>query len=91
MFFKPNVEKLKARKNIDGLIAALNHKKLEVFKDAMEALVSIGDARAVEPLIKALEKGWVKAMKHKCNMETYTENMEAQDLSIYSFTTVLLK
>ncbi len=75
MFFKPNVEKLKARKDVDGLIAALNHKQWDVFKDAMEALVSIGDARAVEPLIKALEEGWVKAYGGgRINVSTYAAN-----------------
>ncbi len=52
--FKPNVGKLKARRNVKGLIKALNYKKdhnVQIF--AAMALGEIGDTRAVAPLIAA--------------------------------------
>lgn len=53
---KPNVEKMKERKDIKGLIkAVLGHKCWDVRSEAMRALREIGDSRAVEPLIQALE------------------------------------
>jgi HEAT repeat protein len=52
----PNVGKLKAKRNIKGLINALGYKKdWGIRRDAAEALRQIGDARAVEPLIAALK------------------------------------
>jgi HEAT repeat protein len=52
---KPDVEKLKARGNIKGLIKALQYEKdFEVQVDAEMALVGIG-APAVMPLIKVLK------------------------------------
>ncbi|MEE8168473.1 MAG: HEAT repeat domain-containing protein [Candidatus Hydrothermarchaeales archaeon] len=56
--FKPNVEKMKAKKDVDGLIKALKDKNYSEVLDgitgekAAEALGSIGDTRAVEPLIQ---------------------------------------
>ena len=54
--FKPNVEKMEAQKDIDGLIKKLEYSDTE--KDqvaAAAALGRIGDKRAVEPLILCLE------------------------------------
>jgi HEAT repeat protein len=53
-FFKPNVEKMEKKRNVEGLIKALEHKDPNVRKAAAKALGRIGDKRAVEPLIKAL-------------------------------------
>ena len=51
----PDIKKLKEKKNVKGLIKALNYKKEEkVRRGAAEALGQLGDPRAVEPLIKAL-------------------------------------
>ena len=56
LFGPPNIEKLKAKRNVQGLIKALIYKKdATVRRDALEALGAIGDARAVEPLIAALK------------------------------------
>ena len=53
--FGPNVEKLKAKGDIKGLIKLLNYTKDErVLFSAMQALVDIGEP-AVEPLIAALD------------------------------------
>jgi len=52
--FKPNVERLREKKNVKGLIKALRHKDWHVREEAAWALGGIGDARAVEPLIQAL-------------------------------------
>ncbi len=53
-FGSPNVEKLTAKRDITGLIKALNYKTLTVRKAAAEALGKIGDAQAVTPLINVL-------------------------------------
>jgi HEAT repeat protein len=49
--FKPNVEKLKAKGDVEGLIKVLKHKNPEVRSEAEEALGEIGKP-AVEPLIQ---------------------------------------
>ncbi len=52
---RPNIEKLKARANIDGLIRALGYRSdARVRHEALEALVEIGKP-AIAPLIDALE------------------------------------
>jgi HEAT repeat protein len=53
LFGPPNVDKLKAKKNIWGLIKALDS-EFEVREAAVDALGEIGDPRAVEPLISIL-------------------------------------
>ena len=52
--FKPNVEKMKAEKDVEGLIKALKHKDGSVRLKAVHALRELKDKRAVEPLIEAL-------------------------------------
>ena len=53
--FKPNIEKLKEKKDVESLIKALQYKgDLDVRSEAVEAVGKIGDKRAVEPLIQAL-------------------------------------
>lgn len=60
MFFdKPDVEKLKIQQNVQGLIKALRYRVKEandvhIREVAAKALGDIGDKRAVEPLIDAL-------------------------------------
>src|SRR4030043_126453 len=54
-FFGPNIKKMKANKDVEGLIEALKDKDESVRRLAAEALGEIGDARAVEPLIQALK------------------------------------
>ncbi len=54
-FGKPDVETLERKRDVKQLIKALSYKKdAGVREDAAIALGEIGDARAVEPLIKAL-------------------------------------
>lgn len=62
LFGPPNVEKMKARGNVKGLIRALRYRKdAKVREAAAEALEKIGDPRAVEPLIAALRDNvWVR-------------------------------
>jgi len=56
LFGPPNIEKMKAKKDVKGLIKALGYKKdSSVCETAAKALVSIGES-AVEPLIAALER-----------------------------------
>jgi hypothetical protein len=53
--FKPNVEKLKEKEDVEGLIKAIQYEKDDSVRyNAAEALGKIGDARTVEPLIHAL-------------------------------------
>lgn len=54
LFGPPNVEKMLAKKDIEGLIKALRHKEANVRAKAAKALGNVGDMRAVEPLITAL-------------------------------------
>jgi len=60
LFGPPNVEKMKARRDVKGLIKALAYRKdSNVRRAAACALGEIKDARAVKPLIAALkDKDW---------------------------------
>ena len=52
----PDVEKMKAKKGVNGLIRALRYQKgFQVRVSAAEALGKIGDHRAIEPLIATLK------------------------------------
>lgn len=54
-FGKPNIEKMGRKKDVRGLIKALEYENFwDVRSSAAVALGNIGDARAVEPLIQAL-------------------------------------
>ena len=53
--FKPNVWKMGKKKDIDGLIKALEHKDAVVRERAARALGNIEDKLAIGPLIKALQ------------------------------------
>jgi len=55
IFGEPNIEELKASKNVKGLIEALNDKYGDFRLEAARALGKIGDSRTVEPLIDALK------------------------------------
>ncbi len=52
---KPNIGKMKAKKDVQGLIKALKHKDNNIRWEAAEALGKTKDARAVEPLNNALK------------------------------------
>ena len=55
LFGPPNVEKMKAKKDVKGLIKALGYKKdASVGKAATIALVEIGEP-VIEPLIAAIK------------------------------------
>ena len=55
-FSKSDVEKMEAKRNVDGLIKALSYKNDEKVREcAANALGRIGDARAVDALFKALK------------------------------------
>ena len=56
LFGSPDVEKLKAKGDVKGLIKALSYKKDQtVRQSAAEALGEMGAMRAVEPLLAALK------------------------------------
>lgn len=52
---EPNVSKMKANKDVVGLVMTLRHQRLELKSIAAQALVELQDPRAVEPLIAALK------------------------------------
>jgi len=55
--FKPNVEKLKAKRNIRGLIKAANYRKNRTIrKNAVMTLAELGNSLAVDPLTISLKK-----------------------------------
>jgi len=54
-FGLPNIEKLKAEKDVKKLIEALSHKDSDIRRRAAEALGAIKDAEALVPLIAALK------------------------------------
>ncbi len=58
MFFggPPDIERLKASKNIGGLIKALSNRDQSVVSKAAAALADLGDPAAVEPLIAVFDK-----------------------------------
>jgi HEAT repeat protein len=61
LFGPPNIEKMKAKRDVKGLIKALGYQKdSSVRKQAAETLGEIGDARAVEPLIAALYDAYLR-------------------------------
>jgi HEAT repeat protein len=75
LFGPPNIEKMKAKRDVEGLIKALAYKsgyiceEFEVRKAAADALGQIGDIRAIQPLYYALHDDNVnsdlaKAMEH---------------------------
>ncbi|WP_456329538.1 HEAT repeat domain-containing protein [Archaeoglobus sp.] len=53
--FKPNIEKLVAMWDVDGLINALNHRDYKTRKRAAEALGEMKAREAVDALIKTLK------------------------------------
>jgi HEAT repeat protein len=62
LFGPPNIEKMKAKRDVQGLIKALSYKKdstegehFRVRRTAAKALGEIGDPLAVEPLISVLK------------------------------------
>jgi len=60
--FKPNIKKMRAQNDIEGLIKSLKHSSVRVRYDAVTALGELKNARAIEPLIEALRDdtgaGW---------------------------------
>ncbi len=56
IFGPPNINKLKARRDISGLIKALHHKKdPEVREKAVDALGELGDREATQPLLVIMD------------------------------------
>lgn len=54
LFGPPDIDKLKAKRNTNGLIKALKYKDSNYRRRAASALGDLGDRNAVEPLIQAL-------------------------------------
>jgi len=57
--FKPNVPKMKARKNVNGLIKLLGDRDADIRIDAARALGELGFPRVIGPLCRALaDREW---------------------------------
>jgi len=56
-WFAANVAQMEKRKNVPGLIRALENRNVQTRREAVRALWNVGDVCAVEPLIAALEDG----------------------------------
>lgn len=54
LFGPPNIEKLKEKRDLDGLLKALTHKDAATRRKAVEALGDLGDYRSVGALTDAL-------------------------------------
>jgi len=52
--FKPNIERMESRRNVKGLTRALRHGDWHVRYQAIKALRSLQDVRAIDALLKAL-------------------------------------
>ncbi|AEG18935.1 HEAT repeat domain-containing protein [Methanobacterium paludis] len=52
--FEPDIDDMREKKDVNGLIKALKNDDLLIRKNASIALKKVGDERAVEPLIKSL-------------------------------------
>jgi len=64
LFGTPNVEKMRAKRDVKGLIKALGYEKAsEVRHAAAQALGEIGDTHAVEPLVARLKDNEVDMRK----------------------------
>ncbi len=64
----PNIEKLKANKDIAGLIKALKYKKNSTIQiEAAQALGQLKDPRAVGPLIEALKDSYAAVLRRTEN------------------------
>ncbi|MCB2209826.1 HEAT repeat domain-containing protein [bacterium] len=57
IFGPPNIAEMKAKKDVSGLVKALDHKKYKIRMDAAKALGEIGDSKAVKPLFEILGGG----------------------------------
>ncbi len=55
MFFKPNIEKMKEKRDVKGLKKALRNKDVLIRAKAARALGELKDESAVEDLIEALQ------------------------------------
>lgn len=53
--YRPDIDELKANKDVQGLIEALEHEDIIIVKEAARALKYVGDERAVDALIQSLQ------------------------------------
>lgn len=55
-WFKPDIARLKARGDINGLIHAMGYEDLNLRMEAMDALGDLAEPRAIDPLIEVLKE-----------------------------------
>lgn len=56
--FRPNIAKLQARGDVEGLVKCLQYRQWEVRRDAVQALGELQAGAAVKPLLAALRQDW---------------------------------
>jgi HEAT repeat protein len=74
-FFKPNVERMMRKRDVEGLIKALKYAEKDgdskIWIDAANALGEIGDFRAVEPLFSTFKEVVDKLAKQRMQYVDY--------------------
>lgn len=74
LLFKPNIAKLKSRKDIEGLMWALANKDLSIQKDAVMALREIGNSMVKEfSLVYVVFRGQLETIK--LMLESYASSL----------------
>jgi hypothetical protein len=84
---KPDIDKLKLIKDVNGIIEALSYNDSGVKLEAVKALGSIGDERALEPLdkVKTGEKGILKTYAENAifHIESKKRGLKSQNRAYY--------
>ena len=70
--FKPNIEKMKIKKNIKGIIKTLNHSNSKFRMEAAVVLGNLKEKEAMEPLIQALDDEDINVIKAAIELVHYT-------------------
>ena len=84
---RPDIEKLKRIKDVRGIIEALDYKDSEVKLEAVKALGSIGDERALKPLekVKTVGKGVLKTYAQNAifHIESKNRGLKSRNRAYY--------
>lgn len=75
-FWRPDVKKLKARKNIKRLIKALGHKDEGINKEALEVLSEIGDPTFVKPFVTILQNLYTNFKREEHQLPKESNNID---------------
>ncbi len=71
--FNPDIRYMEEKKDIDGLIKALNHDEYFIRREAARSLKNVGNEKAVEPLIMSLKyEDWQAQHTHLNAVRAYS-------------------